>query len=467
MASELAALVARSVDGKPLSGDPQVHFEWYPLQVGPVRIWVFADALKVNHIRVAVTAQEAQEVADVLGALLPTPRIEDLTWQQAEVRIEPHPGDVVRKTAAQHSAEIDRDLGGRTGLVVTVGKSWVLTNSLRAGRAANYGWHGTAAPYPSVSIPGIKVWQPVGTEHNAAHRDYSQTLRLVRRACEVDGKDADLGAVLQDPELARHVSHEGPLRLLRQPGVESPGSRAPTEPMLALGMDQPLRERALAWCLAEAARWGDRPVPPERVGEYLSGCERQNQCIGAPLAEQVLKGVKVSFCAAAQGYAEHRTFLSGDARPPWRAGAREIERDALAGRRTQWISAARARAGEVPPPGALAVYWREPQKQGYGHVERVIEATADGYRSVGANEAGGRWFVDSTLVPYTHPKLLGFAVDDAPAAPVSGQPETTPLHALEPAMSDADWRALRLDLDWDALRAERDRYIREQDDDSS
>lgn len=464
MASELASLVRRHVEQQPLPGDPPVHFEWHPLQVGPVRIWVFADALKVNGIRVAVTAQEAQEVADVLGALLTTPRIEDLIWQQADVRIEPHPGDVVRKTAAQHSAEIDRDLAGRTGLIVTCGKSWVLTNALRPGRAANYGWHGTAAAYPSATIPGIKVWQPLGTAHNAAHRDYSQTLRLVRRACEVDGRNADLGMVLQDPELARHVSHEGPLRLLRQPGVETPGSRAPTEPMLALSEGQPLRERALAWCLAEAARWGDRPVPPDRVGEYLSGCERQRQCIGAALAEQVLKGVKVSFCAAAQGYAEHRTLLAGDARPPWRAGAREIERDALAGRRSQWISAARARAGEVPPPGALAVYWREPQSQGYGHVERVIAAAAEGYRSVGANEAGGKWFVDQVTVPYTHPKLLGFAVDDGTQAPSSLQPETTQLHVLEPAVSESDWRALRLDLDWDALRAERDQYIRDQDD---
>src|SRR3990167_5549040 len=147
-------------------------FEWIPIVSGPVTLWVFADALKVAGVRVVVNAAEAQRVADVLDALLTTPKVEDLIWMQAVVRIEPHPGDVTQKTAAQHSGEIDHDVAGRAGLVCTVGKSWVLTNSLREGRAANYGWHGTGAKYPAQTIPGVKVWQPLGTAHNAEHVDY-------------------------------------------------------------------------------------------------------------------------------------------------------------------------------------------------------------------------------------------------------------------------------------------------------
>lgn len=466
MASELAQLVARAsaetseraVDA--LAGGPTVSFEWHAIVAGPIRLWVFADALKVNGIRVAVSAREAQEVADMLDAMLTTPRIEDLIWMQADVRIEPHPGNVTTKKALDHSREIDHDLAGRTGLIATVGKSWVLSNQLTERRAANYGWHGTGAKYASQTIPGIKVWQPLGTAHNADHRDYSQSLRLVRRRCEVDGKEADLRDVLRDPTLSAHVSHEGPLRCLRQPGVPlaTGAISAPTEPFAAIDLNKPLRERALAWCLVEAQRWGEHPVAPERVMQYLSGCERNGAGIGPWLVSEKQSGRSVSFCAAAQGYAERQMAVPGEELPPWRAGAREIERDAQRGSRGIWISAAEAERGLLPPVGALAVYWREPKAQGFGHVERVIEATREGYRSVGANEAAGRWVIDHQTIPYTHPKLLGFAVD-------SGADDTTPADFVEPALTEADWRSLRLDLDLDLdeLRRARDEFIRGRD----
>jgi len=99
------------------------------------------------------------------------------------------------------------------------------------------------------------------------------------------------------------------------------------------------------------------------------------------------------------------------------------------------------------------VYWREPQAQGVGHVERVIDADGFGYRSVGANEANGRWVVDASPVPYTHPRLLGFVVD--------GSEELTGVLAED---TPSDLRALRLEVDWDAERAARDAFIRDKDD---
>lgn len=204
------------------------EYDWVPLDVDRLRLWVFADALKVDGVRVSVTAQEAQQVADLVGGVLPTPRIEDLIWQRAAVRIPPFPGDVTRRTAAQHSADIDRAIAGRPGMVATVGKSWCLSNKLSSAVAMNYGWHGGSTG-PSVSLPGVRVWQTPGTRHNPRHRDYSQTLRLCRRRCLVDGLEADLRDVLSDPLLAPLVSHEGPLRVVRQPGVAEL-ERADTEP---------------------------------------------------------------------------------------------------------------------------------------------------------------------------------------------------------------------------------------------
>ncbi|MDX1526997.1 MAG: hypothetical protein R3337_00130 [Gammaproteobacteria bacterium] len=160
-----------------------------------------------------------------------------------------------------------------------------------------------------------------------------------------------------------------------------------------------LGERALDWCLTEAESWGDRQVSEKRLCDYLIGCERDgSDALGKWLAnkESATPGRDFSFCAAAQGCAEDRVRLPDEELPPWRAGALEIMRDAQAGRRPgeQWRPLAEViDLGLPPPPGAIAVYsntassWR-------GHVERVIGASATGYRSVGANENNGRWVVD-------------------------------------------------------------------------
>lgn len=243
-------------------------------------------------------------------------------------------------------------------------------------------------------------------------------------------------------------------------------ANAPTDPVMpAVRGDVPLRERALAVCLAEAKRWGSQPVPASRVAEYLRGCERNGQGIGDWLVRQHLSGTSMSFCAAAQGWAERQAAAQGDQLPPWRAGARETERDAKAGRRGRWLPRENVLAGELPPAGALAVYTRGDPAKGLGHVERVIEATADGYRSVGANEVGGRWVIDTAQLPYTHARLLGFVVDGGETQLMrSDPPNPQPSDFVEPDLSDDDVRELRLfplEVPWGDLIADRDAAVRE------
>lgn len=188
---------------------------------------------------------------------------------------------------------------------------------------------------------------------------------------------------------------------------------------------KPLRLQVLAWCQREAEFWSGKPVAPERVAEYLAGCERNGANIGHWLGEQIRKGVRVSFCAAARGFAEREAAREmGKLQsfcPPWRAGAREIMRDAQAGRRGVWVPARDARDGYRPPPGSAVIYWRESPQSWKGHIETLIEATDAGYRSIGANERGGRWWADVEPVAYEHPQLLGFVVDEPP----DDTPETT------------------------------------------
>jgi hypothetical protein len=201
---------------------------WAEVHSGPVAFAVSTDALRIDGVRVNVSARTAQECVDALGCVLPTPCIEDLVYAAADVKLRAFPiptgPDGSAAQTAAHSKRIDDALREARALpsqlVATVGKSWVLCNSLvsRPGFAANYGWHDNRAQHESVT-EDWRVYQPLGTRHNLDHFDYSQTLRLVHRNCRVDGRDCDLRDVMTDPKMAIYVSHEGPLRITRQPGM--------------------------------------------------------------------------------------------------------------------------------------------------------------------------------------------------------------------------------------------------------
>lgn len=199
------------------------------------QIQVTTDALTILGVRFDVTAEGAQRIADQLRAVLPTPRILQLIWEQADVRLEPCtlPADAKMASTArmiQHSECVDQRIAGRTGMVANEGKHWVLTNRI-AGKenlAANYGWF----------VKGRRPVQTVGTRHDTAHTDYSQIVRLVKPIMKVDGRDVDIRHVGRSPELWGLVSDEGPLLVWRasRPGT-SPG---PSEnPIAAAPPPQP------------------------------------------------------------------------------------------------------------------------------------------------------------------------------------------------------------------------------------
>lgn len=219
------------------------------------RFTVFADALMLGGIRVNVSAKLQQQIADALGAMLLTPRLADLVFQNRAVTLPPLTRPITSSTAAmvEQSNKISALLPpGVQGIKNTVGKHWCLVKSLfsdsaRAARkAANYGWHFEGASFQgikgeaSVSLPGVRVIQGVGTVHNMDHTDYSQICQLVLRRCVVDGEERDLADVVMDAELAPLVSHEGPLPGWRQPGVDDGGGAVvPVVPVTPGGAEQP------------------------------------------------------------------------------------------------------------------------------------------------------------------------------------------------------------------------------------
>ncbi len=199
---------------------------------------VFADSLKIDGIRVNVSAQVEQQIADLLGFSLLTPKLADLMWVQRAVTLKPHTRPITSATSAMidHSSLIDADLahlGYTDGIVATVGKHWVLDNDLltHAGRAENYGWHFegsafggingevTASQVKDKGGQYVKMIQGRGWAHDPSHVDYSQICCLVARKCALNGEPSDLWTILQDPNLAHLASHQGVVKVLRQPGV--------------------------------------------------------------------------------------------------------------------------------------------------------------------------------------------------------------------------------------------------------
>lgn len=210
----------------------QLEVSWSPVTMSfddhTATFQVTADGVKLGGVRLAGSANLCQQVADILGASLATPRLLDEAWLQAGLQIPPQivaPNTSDTSAMVKHSSLIDA-AGGLTtsGLVMPVGKPWVLGKGVSEARAALYGWQ-SEHPIPGVVLrpspatPGVWVIQALSYAHDPSYVDYSSSLWFVSRECVVDGVTRDLADVLRDASLAPLASHEGVLSNLRQPGV--------------------------------------------------------------------------------------------------------------------------------------------------------------------------------------------------------------------------------------------------------
>ncbi len=181
-----------------------------------ITICVTPDYLAVgddrDFVRVPMGLAAAARVANELGFLLPTPKMVDAIYQQAKVHVAPSPmtpGSRMASTAylLEHDRTVDQQRArvSRELAELTAGqkKDIVLTNRLlsKPGRVAIYGWH----------RPNGKPIQPLSTVHGAAYADYSHGVRLVSRLAYVNGQQVPLSQIMQDRDLARIVTGEGPI----------------------------------------------------------------------------------------------------------------------------------------------------------------------------------------------------------------------------------------------------------------
>lgn len=165
-----------------------------------------------DHVRVPLGLPAALRVADGFDMMLPTTRMVDAIYAQADLRVSPAPMPPTSAMSStdyflRHDATVDAQFaraGGRDGLLVAGHKKdVVIANRLSnaPGRVAIYGWH---------RANGDPI-QPLSTVHGEYYADYSHGIRLVARTAYVDGRAVDLRALLTDGQYAGLLNSDGPL----------------------------------------------------------------------------------------------------------------------------------------------------------------------------------------------------------------------------------------------------------------
>lgn len=157
----------------------------------------------VDFIRLPITPNTAQYIADSLGLVLSNSKICDDIYRQAKVKLEPLPLTENRtsfNTFLEHDRLIEQQRNGRRGLIAGIKKDVVSSEKLHDtnGKLALYGWH---------RLDGKPI-QPVYTGHADYYVDYSHGIRLVYPFLFVGKAKITFDDALLDPYLRAMLTQE-------------------------------------------------------------------------------------------------------------------------------------------------------------------------------------------------------------------------------------------------------------------
>ncbi len=202
----LRKLVPVKLEHRPRGGKPLA-----------VTIFVMPDYLAIGQdsdfLRIPMNLHTAVAVAGRFGFLIPTRKMVDAIYAQAECRFTPQPLPAgPRMTSTEyyqmHNSMIEQQSRARGfpfgALASGHKKDVVMTNRLiaRPGQIAIYGWH------RAIGDP----IQPLSTVHGANYADYSHGIRLVARLAAIEGDLRPVTDILLDPSFAHVLSDEGIIR---------------------------------------------------------------------------------------------------------------------------------------------------------------------------------------------------------------------------------------------------------------
>lgn len=194
-----------------------------------------------DFLRLPLLPRTAQNIANLTGLLLPTPKLVRDTWRQAPVKLSPIkagslPSPYNQNLGANlaqyatHNAAIEMQRGGRQGLVTGVKKDIVISKLLASGKVIIYGWfYPDDRPLKESMSDDAQPIQPRSNAHGDFYVDYSHGARFVHPVMSVDGHgDMLVEDVLRDPALAGLVSDEGPLKAMRYAADVTPSVVRPS-----------------------------------------------------------------------------------------------------------------------------------------------------------------------------------------------------------------------------------------------
>jgi hypothetical protein len=170
--------------------DGKAKFEWAEViseyHGHKLHLSVLEDDRLFNGVRLPATAHELQEIADLIGGMLLTPKVIDLIWLQAKIKFDavvnsgPPSYDIVanmdiHKVHELIEAKVAEIGDDGMGLISCVGKYWCLIEQLTVHgmlhgdwTACNYGWFAKKAsgaglsPGPEPDHPAHVPPGPVG-----------------------------------------------------------------------------------------------------------------------------------------------------------------------------------------------------------------------------------------------------------------------------------------------------------------
>lgn len=172
-----------------------------------------------DFVRIPLTPYIAQQLADMVGCVLPTRKMVNDVYRAAPVKLAPQPLTEAREALAtfvEHNGLIQQQwqspqLGH---LVAGIKKDVVLTNLLleKPGHVAIYGWH---------KRDGQPI-QPLTTVHVDWYVDYSHGIRFVDQWAILNDEPVRVSDLLSDPDRCAALSDEGPLECVsyRRPTAE-------------------------------------------------------------------------------------------------------------------------------------------------------------------------------------------------------------------------------------------------------
>jgi hypothetical protein len=165
-----------------------------------------------NYCRIPMGPITAQRAADFFGMCMPTRKLVDHIYSQADVQLAPvtympvgNQNELVPKFV-EHNTDIEAQLlavGAELGQTIGGTKKDVVLSNLiidpnRPDHVCIYGWH---------QLNGQPI-QPLTNIHVNTYVDYSHGIRLLDRRVTIDGEVQQATAVLQDPILYAILSDE-------------------------------------------------------------------------------------------------------------------------------------------------------------------------------------------------------------------------------------------------------------------